>query len=70
MAEATLTLKEVAQYLKLVENKAYGLAKVSVSWRFKSQDIEHWIAEQKLNAKQRKALDTKTAQKNNKASRK
>ena len=70
LAEEILTLKEVAQCLKLAENTAYRLAKVGGSWWFKLQDIEHWIAEQKLSAKQRKASHTKAAQKNNKASRK
>lgn len=70
LAEETLTLKEVAQYLKLVENKAYDLAKVGGSCRFKSPDIEHWIAEQDSNAKERTELNTKAAQKNNKVSRK
>lgn len=58
MADEILTLKEVAQYLKLAEKTAYRLAaegelpgfKVGGSWRFKRQDIEHWIAEKKTNA--------------------
>ena len=61
MADEILTLKEVAQYLKLAEKTAYRLAaegrlpgfKVGGSWWFKREDIEHWIAEQKANNKKR-----------------
>jgi excisionase family DNA binding protein len=55
MTEEILTLKEVAQYLKLTEKTAYRLAaekklpgfKVGGSWRFKMSDLETWIEEQK-----------------------
>ena len=55
MTDEILTLKEVAQYLKLAEKTAYRLAaegklpgfKVGGSWRFKKEDIESWIKEQK-----------------------
>ena len=55
MADEILTLKEVAEYLKLAEKTAYRLAaegkfpgfKVGGSWRFKQQDIEVWVEEQK-----------------------
>jgi excisionase family DNA binding protein len=55
MTEEILTLKEVAQYLKLTEKTAYRLAaekklpgfKVGGSWRFKMSDLEAWIEEQK-----------------------
>jgi excisionase family DNA binding protein len=55
MTDEILTLKEVAQYLKLAEKTAYRLAaegklpgfKVGGSWRFKKEDIESWIAKQK-----------------------
>lgn len=55
MNDQILTLKEVAQYLKLAEKTAYRLAsdgklpgfKVGGSWRFKSGDVENWIEEQK-----------------------
>ena len=55
MTDEILTLKEVAKYLKLAEKTAYKLAaegklpgfKVGGSWRFKEEDIEVWIAEQK-----------------------
>ena len=55
MTDEILTLKEVAQYLKLAEKTAYRLAsggklpgfRVGGSWRFKKEDIESWIAGQK-----------------------
>lgn len=58
MTDEILTLKEVAQYLKLAEKTAYRLAsegklpgfKVGGSWRFKKVDIESWISEQKKRA--------------------
>lgn len=54
MTDDILTLKEVAQYLKLAEKTAYRLAaegklpgfKVGGSWRFKRVEIEKWIADQ------------------------
>lgn len=50
-----MTLKEVAIYLKLTEKTAYRLAaegklpgfKVGGSWRFKQEDLESWIEQQK-----------------------
>ena len=55
MNDEILTLKEVAQYLKLAEKTAYRLAaegklpgfKVGGSWRFKRQDMESWIEDNK-----------------------
>lgn len=55
MSDEILTLKEVAQYLKLTEKTAYRLAaegklpgfKVGGSWRFKKDDILEWIEQQK-----------------------
>jgi len=55
MTDQILTLKEVAAYLKLAEKTAYRLAsegklpgfKVGGSWRFKREDLEAWIQEQK-----------------------
>lgn len=55
MVDQILTLKEVAAYLKLAEKTAYRLAsegklpgfKVSGSWRFKREDLEAWIEENK-----------------------
>jgi len=55
MNDEILTLKEVAEYLKLAEKTAYRLAaegklpgfKVGGSWRFKREDVLAWIEEQK-----------------------
>lgn len=55
MSDEILTLKEVAQYLKLAEKTAYRLAaegklpgfKVGGSWRFRRQELEAWIASQR-----------------------
>lgn len=55
MGDEILTLREVAEYLKLAEKTAYRLAaegklpgfKVGGSWRFKKEDIERWINSQK-----------------------
>lgn len=55
MTDQILTLKEVATYLKLAEKTAYRLAsegklpgfKVGGSWRFKREDLESWIEENK-----------------------
>ncbi len=55
MLDEILTLKELAKYLKLTEKTAYRLAvegkllgfKVGGSWRFKSEDVDTWIEEQK-----------------------
>ena len=55
MTDEILTLKEVAQYLKLAEKTAYRLTadgklpgfKVGGSWRFKRVDIEQWIEQSK-----------------------
>ncbi|KPM01480.1 methylation-associated defense system helix-turn-helix domain-containing protein MAD1 [Vibrio splendidus] len=58
MTDQILTLKELAEYLKLAEKTAYRLAsegklpgfKVGGSWRFKRADLEAWIEEQKDNS--------------------
>ena len=55
MTDEILTLKEVAEYLKLAEKTAYRLAaegklpgfKVGGSWRFQKADIKKWIDAQK-----------------------
>lgn len=54
MPEEIMTLKEVAEYLKLAEKTAYRLAadgtipgfKVGGSWRFRKAIIEDWIDQQ------------------------
>lgn len=59
MTDQILTLKEVATYLKLAEKTAYKLAaagklpgfKVGGSWRFKQEDIDRWIEQQKSTNK-------------------
>ena len=59
MTDEILTLKEVADYLKLAEKTAYRLAaegklpgfKVGGSWRFKQADIESWIEAKKTSNK-------------------
>lgn len=55
MSEQIMTVKDVASYLKLNERTVYRMAtsakipafKVGISWRFKREDIEKWIEEQK-----------------------
>ncbi|MBR9785343.1 MAG: helix-turn-helix domain-containing protein [Gammaproteobacteria bacterium] len=57
MSDEILTLREVAEYLKLTEKTAYRLAaegklpgfKVGGSWRFKRTDLDIWIESQKNN---------------------
>ena len=54
MNDEILTLKEIAEYLKLAEKTAYRLAaegelpgfKVGGSWRFKREEIQKWIEKQ------------------------
>ena len=49
-----LTIKEVAEYLKVTERTIYRLAaakkipafKVGGAWRFRATDIDGWIASQ------------------------
>lgn len=55
MPDQILTVKAVADYLKVNERTVYRMAadaklpafKVGATWRFKLIDIEHWIDEQK-----------------------
>ena len=59
MSDEILTLKELAEYLKLTEKTAYRLAaegklpgfKVGGSWRFTRKDIQAWIQKQKTSNK-------------------
>lgn len=52
--EAILTIKQVAEYLKVTERTIYRLAaakkipafKVGGTWRFSRVDIENWIKRQ------------------------
>ncbi|MFK5948424.1 MAG: helix-turn-helix domain-containing protein [Methylococcales bacterium] len=62
MTDEILTLKEVAEYLKLAEKTAYRLAadgklpgfKVGGSWRFKREDVLSWIESQKIDSNKSK----------------
>lgn len=62
MDDEILTLKEVAEYLKLAEKTAYRLAaegklpgfKVGGSWRFRREDVQQWIDEQKQIGRDKK----------------
>lgn len=62
MTDEILTLKEVAEYLKLAEKTAYRLTaegrlpgfKVGGSWRFKRDDVHSWIETQKTGGNQSK----------------
>lgn len=54
MGDQVLTVKEVAEYLKVNERTVYRMAsakkipafKVGASWRFQQTEIELWIKEQ------------------------
>jgi excisionase family DNA binding protein len=54
MSEDILTIRDVAEYLKVTEKTVYGLAqkrkipcfKVGGQWRFRRDDLEAWIAAQ------------------------
>lgn len=54
MASEVITLKEVAEFLKVHERTVYRLAakgeipafKVANTWRFRRLDIERWIDQQ------------------------
>jgi excisionase family DNA binding protein len=55
-----LTIKELAEYLKIAEKTAYRFAsegkvpgfKVGTAWRFRKSEIDSWIAEQEQKQKQ------------------
>lgn len=57
MGDQIMTVKEVAEYLKLNDRTVYRMAtsgdipafKVGASWRFKQTEIEKWIKEQSNN---------------------
>jgi len=61
MEDEILTIREVAEYLKIKEKTAYALVargdipgfKVGGSWRFRKGEIERWIKQQE-NGKQRR----------------
>ena len=55
MTESAMTVREVATYLNVNEKTVYRLAqrrelpgfKVAGAWRFRRDDIDRWIEEQK-----------------------
>ena len=55
MTERTLTIKELAKYLNVTERTIYNLLergelpgfKVGVNWRFRREDIDKWIEDNK-----------------------
>ena len=66
MTDPILTLPEVAVLLKVAEKTVYTMAqsgqipafKVRGQWRFKHDDIERWIDEQKAVVKGNAAKDS------------
>jgi len=62
MSEDILTIRDVAEYLKVTEKTVYGLAqkgkipgfKVGGQWRFKREDIDQWIEDGKEAATTKK----------------
>jgi len=54
VTDQILTVKQVAEYLRVNERTVYRMAnakkipafKVAASWRFKSSEIEKWIEDQ------------------------
>jgi excisionase family DNA binding protein len=60
-----MTVRDVALYLKVDEKTVYRLAqrgelpgfKVAGTWRFKRQDIDAWIEQQKERAAERRDDD-------------
>ncbi len=62
MSETILTIKEVADYLKVTERTLYRLAqegkipafKVGGSWRFRRDDLDRWIEDQTNTAEEQR----------------
>lgn len=54
-----ITIKELAEYLKIAEKTAYRFAsegkvpsfKVGGAWRFRKVEVDRWIKEQELSNK-------------------
>ena len=54
LIQEMMTVKEVAEYLKIAEKTAYRFAiegkipgfRVGAAWRFRKSEIERWILEQ------------------------
>lgn len=63
MEDDIITIKEVAEYLKLKEKTAYHLAakgdipgfKVGGAWRFRKSEIDRWIKDQEATVTGTKA---------------
>ncbi len=63
MENQVLTIKQVAEYLQVTEKTIYTLVqegnipafKVRGQWRFKREDIERWIEENKESSKKERA---------------
>jgi excisionase family DNA binding protein len=61
MSDDIMTVKEMAEFLKLTERTIYRLAaenqfpafKVGGSWRFRRVDVEDWIEAKKAKAKEK-----------------
>ena len=66
-----LTIKEVAEYLKVNDRTVYRLAgakkipafKVGGSWRFSLVDIDHWIKQQSIDGLSEVSAPDVTAEK-------
>jgi excisionase family DNA binding protein len=64
--EQILTIKQVADYLRVTERTIYRLAaakkipafKVGGTWRFSRSDIESWIRQQSVGGPERTATST------------
>ena len=62
MKDDILTVREVAEMLKLADKTVYGLVsegeipgfKVGGSWRFSRKELEKWVAKQNLKASEGK----------------
>lgn len=75
IGENILTIKQVAEYLKVTERTIYRLAaaknipafKVGGTWRFSSSDIDSWIRQQSIvgGGTERTVSDTGNSQRNN-----
>jgi excisionase family DNA binding protein len=69
MTDEILTIKEVADYLKVAEKTIYRLAgskklpgfKVGGIWRFRKSEVDHWIDTQSRKSKFTKGNDNDSA---------
>ena len=65
MSDDILTIREVAEYLKVTEKTVYGLVqrrqipgfKVGGQWRFRREDLDSWIASQTADTMRGKETD-------------